>query len=433
MIKKSWYRIHAILVASVWIAACGSSATAVPTPSPLPTARAAPTLAPTSSPIPSPIPTLTTNEWFQEMSRTWRVAYYEESSHQVCAMYADGRNKLCFDNDAYGFEVGRNIVPGSWSPDGSRFVINAGSLGIHIWELGGSITTFKEAIEGAVFYNPVWSPDGNYIAYTIGPIQWSVIPEIGSFIDSLDGSVHRKIFPEGISMDWSPDGKRIAYSNDDIFVVSLDGGDAINLTQHPGNDGFPKWSPDGESIAFLSDRNGSWDVFVMNADGSRARKVADYPTNPENPYTPFHYTWLPNSKHLLFHIKLIDVETGEIAELQFPFDASTATWFMPAEEKSIPPLPAPHCADGWSRLYAGIYAVVAGETDDPPNRVRAVPDTGDEIVSQLYPGAIVLVSEGPVCADGLVFWKVENKSIPGGAGWTAEGDRKEYFLEPYKP
>jgi len=90
--------------------------------------------------------------------------------------------------------IGTNIVPGSWSPDGSRFVINAGYSGIHIWELGGSVTTFREAIEGAMFYNPVWSPDGKYSAYTIFPIQWSVIPEIGSFIDSLDGTVHRKFF-----------------------------------------------------------------------------------------------------------------------------------------------------------------------------------------------------------------------------------------------
>jgi hypothetical protein len=43
------------------------------------------------------------------------------------------------------------------------------------------------------------------------------------------------------------------------------------------------------------------------------------------------------------------------------------------------------------------------------------------------------VIEGPVCADGLIFWKVENNSIPDGTGWTAEGDGAEYWLEPYVP
>lgn len=43
------------------------------------------------------------------------------------------------------------------------------------------------------------------------------------------------------------------------------------------------------------------------------------------------------------------------------------------------------------------------------------------------------ILEGPICADGLVFWKIESESIPGGIGWTAEGDGKEYYLEPYQP
>jgi hypothetical protein len=42
------------------------------------------------------------------------------------------------------------------------------------------------------------------------------------------------------------------------------------------------------------------------------------------------------------------------------------------------------------------------------------------------------VVEGPVCADELVFWRVENSTIPGGTGWTAEGDGKEYWLELFE-
>jgi hypothetical protein len=60
---------------------------------------------------------------------------------------------------------------------------------------------------------------------------------------------------------------------------------------------------------------------------------------------------------------------------------------------------------------------------DLPNRVRSWPDTKpDNIISTLYTGAIVRILEGPWCVGGLVFWKVENETIPGGAGWTAEGD-----------
>jgi hypothetical protein len=87
------------------------------------------------------------------------------------------------------------------------------------------------------------------------------------------------------------------------------------------------------------------------------------------------------------------------------------------------------CTSGWTRLKAGSYAKVS-EENPSPNRVREAPDSDAKIIYQIYPGSILQVVEGPICADGLVFWNVENSLIPGGAGWTAEGDGKEYFLEP---
>ena len=95
--------------------------------------------------------------------------------------------------------------------------------------------------------------------------------------------------------------------------------------------------------------------------------------------------------------------------------------------------PPPSCASGWSRLYPGIFAVVTGGPSDPPNRVRTTPDTSAEVITQIPPGQIVFVLEGPTCAGGVAFWKVESDAIPGDLGWTAEGDGSEYCLVPYKP
>ncbi len=99
-----------------------------------------------------------------------------------------------------------------------------------------------------------------------------------------------------------------------------------------------------------------------------------------------------------------------------------------------PPGPSPtaHCAAGWSRLSPGIFAEVA-QNNPLPNRVRSAPDTDAEIILLIYPGHTFFVLEGPVCADGLVFWLVESAAIPGGQGWTAEGDGKEYWLVPKAP
>jgi hypothetical protein len=108
---------------------------------------------------------------------------------------------------------------------------------------------------------------------------------------------------------------------------------------------------------------------------------------------------------------------------------ATLHWFR------IPDLtkPGTTCAGAYTHLVPGVKAVVVGQPDDPPNRVRSGPSPADEIVYQIYPQTVVKIMAGPVCADGLVFWQVEYARIPGGTGWTAEGDGVDHWLEPYHP
>lgn len=66
----------------------------------------------------------------------------------------------------------------------------------------------------------------------------------------------------------SPDGQKIAFAyKGDIFVVSSDGGRAVQLTTNPAFDSYPVWSPDGKKIAFSSDRMGGLDLFVVDSEG----------------------------------------------------------------------------------------------------------------------------------------------------------------------
>ena len=48
--------------------------------------------------------------------------------------------------------------------------------------------------------------------------------------------------------------------------------DDVLADVHPNNVA-PVWSPDGKQILFLSNRNGKWEFFVMDADGSNVRQV----------------------------------------------------------------------------------------------------------------------------------------------------------------
>ncbi len=75
-------------------------------------------------------------------------------------------------------------------------------------------------------------------------------------------------------------GARVAFmsnrdGNWEIYVVNNDGANLVRLTHDSANDGLPAWSPDGRSIAFVSDHGGSWAVWMVHPDGSGRRKLFD--------------------------------------------------------------------------------------------------------------------------------------------------------------
>ena len=77
-----------------------------------------------------------------------------------------------------------------------------------------------------------------------------------------------------ISLDVSPDGKTIVFDVlGDLYTLPITGGKAARITSGQGWDQQPRYSPDGTQIAFVSDRNGSKNLWMANADGSKARAL----------------------------------------------------------------------------------------------------------------------------------------------------------------
>jgi Tol biopolymer transport system component len=150
---------------------------------------------------------------------------------------------------------------------------------------------------------PAWSPDGRQIAFVSDRDGKHEI-----YLMNPDGSdQHRFSYTvcsssSGVSMDsyssspaWSPDGQKIAIDvkcgtdNDQIYVVNTDGSNKQITTNF--NNRFPAWSPDGQKIAFTSDRRGTNEIFIMNADGS---SQASLQTNAEMP------AWSPDGQKILY-------------------------------------------------------------------------------------------------------------------------------------
>jgi TolB protein len=55
-------------------------------------------------------------------------------------------------------------------------------------------------------------------------------------------------------------------------VISLDGSGLSQVTGDAAANFYPSWSPDGRRVAFSSNRDGDWDIFVMDIDGSNVRQ-----------------------------------------------------------------------------------------------------------------------------------------------------------------
>lgn len=83
-----------------------------------------------------------------------------------------------------------------------------------------------------------------------------------------------------------------------LYTLELATGQETAITSGEYIDAEPSWSPNGTEIVFASDRtdNGSFDLFVINRDGSDLRQLTDTPYNARHP------KWSPDGMHIAFVI-----------------------------------------------------------------------------------------------------------------------------------
>ena len=75
----------------------------------------------------------------------------------------------------------------------------------------------------------------------------------------------------------SPDGQTICFAyKGDLFTVPAAGGQARQLTSNAAWDGTPVWSPSGKKIAFASEREGSLDIYLVDANGGGLTRLTTH-------------------------------------------------------------------------------------------------------------------------------------------------------------
>ncbi|HET9755376.1 MAG TPA: hypothetical protein VFP66_02645 [Candidatus Limnocylindrales bacterium] len=273
-------------------------------------------LSPTAAPLPTRIVhtghvPVETGEPIQLAALSGRIVF--DDFEDVFVMDVDGSNVVKVAADPGGPEF-----DGGWSPDGEWVVYRDSTRGIN-----ENDEIFVSAADGserrsitndpANDWGPDWSPDGLTIVFNSdrdgGQIRGYLIDPDGSNLRALDIDAWVE-YPS-----FSPDGTAIAFMGHEagdyeIYVADITTGETRQLTDSPGNDGWPVWSSDGSTIAFTSERDDCsfvpsdqecWrtdepadqhrDVWVMNADGSGQRRVTSEAAQ--------FVAWSPDGRYLL--------------------------------------------------------------------------------------------------------------------------------------
>jgi len=196
--------------------------------------------------------------------------------------------------------VALNMHP-SWSPDGRELVLervpfHEGDPGLCVVRTDGTHPTMLGPTGRMM--DPGWSPRNGWIAYWVSYKR-------SLMLLNREGQDNRLVTENGAVPSWSPDGERLVYEryqaqgNHDICVIDWQGTGFQTLLAGPADDIDPAWSPDGHRIAFSSDRDGVYNIYVMNADGSNITQIT-HATTGDPRRGMIQPTWSPDGIQIAF-------------------------------------------------------------------------------------------------------------------------------------
>jgi dipeptidyl aminopeptidase/acylaminoacyl peptidase len=159
------------------------------------------------------------------------------------------------------------------SPDGQRIAVQIEERESQIWVYDTGLETMtRVTFQGSQNELPIWTPDGKHLTYysnqTGGPLNL--------FWQLVDGSSG----PERLTtskashaaMSWSPDGRRLAFTEGiapdrDIWVLDMTDRKQVPFIKTSFIEGGAQFSPDGRWIAYVSNESGRAEVYVQPYPG----------------------------------------------------------------------------------------------------------------------------------------------------------------------
>jgi Tol biopolymer transport system component len=281
--------------------------TSLPTNTPLPTETTTPF--PTNIPTPTPIGSGSGSIVFQRIAKN--------GDDEISDIYLAGIDGSAENNFTKNENVNIQYWYPRWSPDGMKilffkteknpendqgwfkselYVMNADGSNMQI------LSPATQAEENFFDSFGDWSADGASIVFESNRHALATDFDKELFKISISTNEITQLTDEsGFSMhpSWSPDGTRIAFMSDrdgdwEIYLMNTDGTGITQLTQNSNSDRFPAWSPDGSIIVFHSDRDGNDELYTITIDGLTESRVTTDPASDTSA------GWSPDGNWLVF-------------------------------------------------------------------------------------------------------------------------------------
>ena len=139
------------------------------------------------------------------------------------------------------------------------------------------------------------------------------------------------------SLDVSPDGRTILFEVlGDLYTLPIEGGQATRIMGGLSFESQPTYSPDGKTIAFLTDRTGTENLWIANADGSNPRAISKDTRTNDRPQIMLSPAWTPDGEYVVVS-KSRPPDPGTFWLFMYHRDGGTGVRIGPAP----PPQPAP--------------------------------------------------------------------------------------------